>query len=375
MKYFVRNWKLAAFIGAVIMCQSIALAVDPPTKATDPTPITSGVQIKVNIDLSWTAGTGATSHDVYFGTNATPGGGESQGNQTETTFDVGGLNYNTTYYWRIDEVNAGGTTTGDVWSFTTRPEPMQMPGFHFRGGMFLRLSGQADIDCPEAFRVLKQMKRLGCSWICLLINEMQEDASTIAPSYYQWTHYPAEIQAVVTEARNLGLKVMIRLSKPQYYENALDSGKEEMLDPEGWFASYENYANKYADIAEATGVDIFGVGSELHDAFLQGHDTEWASVISGVRARYSGPLFFTMAGNSFLKNGNSIPFWDALDYIGVNAYFQLSMIDTGNCVYTQAEGDYNPTPQELMDQYNCAMDNIQDFRVSAGLMGTPHKNR
>ena len=28
----------------------------------------------------------------------------------------------TTYYWRIDEKNATGTTTGDVWSFTTVPE-------------------------------------------------------------------------------------------------------------------------------------------------------------------------------------------------------------------------------------------------------------
>ncbi|MHB9070793.1 MAG: hypothetical protein ACYC54_10560 [Sedimentisphaerales bacterium] len=29
--------------------------------------------------------------------------------------------YGTTYYWRIDEVGPGGTTTGTVWSFTTTP--------------------------------------------------------------------------------------------------------------------------------------------------------------------------------------------------------------------------------------------------------------
>ena len=28
----------------------------------------------------------------------------------------------TTYYWRIDELNAAGTTTGNVWSFTTTTE-------------------------------------------------------------------------------------------------------------------------------------------------------------------------------------------------------------------------------------------------------------
>jgi len=57
--------------------------------------------------------------DVYFGTNPNPGPSEFQGNQTQTTFDPGYLGKNVWYYWRIDEVNAGGTTTGVVWSFKT----------------------------------------------------------------------------------------------------------------------------------------------------------------------------------------------------------------------------------------------------------------
>jgi hypothetical protein len=42
-----------------------------------------------------------------------------QGNQSGTTFNPGLLNPGTTYYWRVDQVNAQGTMTGDVWSFTT----------------------------------------------------------------------------------------------------------------------------------------------------------------------------------------------------------------------------------------------------------------
>jgi hypothetical protein len=56
---------------------------------------------------------------VYFGTDPIPGVNEFQGNQTGTTFDPGTLDAGTTYYWRIDEVGSGGTTTGVVWSFTT----------------------------------------------------------------------------------------------------------------------------------------------------------------------------------------------------------------------------------------------------------------
>jgi len=87
-----------------------------PSPAATPIPENSAVNQGLNMDLYWTAGRGATSHDVYFGTAASP---PFIGNQTGTIFDTGTLSLNTTYYWRIDEKNASGTTTGTVWSFTT----------------------------------------------------------------------------------------------------------------------------------------------------------------------------------------------------------------------------------------------------------------
>jgi len=359
---------LFALVLPVFLVQSLVLAEDPPAKATDPVPSNESIEVRTNHNLYWTAGSGATSHDVYFGTSSPPA---FQANVTDPNYEPGALQYNTVYYWRIDEVNSVGTTTGDEWSFTTRPTPMDMSSFHLRGGMFLRPDGHWNIDSPEGFRNLEQIKRLGGGWISVHINEHQDNAATIAPWYYKWTHYPSEIEAAVQKAQQLGLKTIIRLSKPQAWENALDENKEELLDETGWFANYVNYANKYADMAEEFGIDLFAIGSELDDAFLQGYDNEWTSIINGVRARYNGPLFFTIAGNGFLKNGNSVSFWDQLDYIGINAYFKLTMIDPDTCIYTEAEGSYSPTVQELMDQYNCVMNNIQDFRESANLTDKP----
>lgn len=48
------------------------------------------------------------------------GTSQFQGNQAGTSFSPGTLNLAPSYYWRIDEVNDLGTTTGAVWSFTTR---------------------------------------------------------------------------------------------------------------------------------------------------------------------------------------------------------------------------------------------------------------
>jgi hypothetical protein len=92
----------------------------PPGQASYPTPANGATDVSLTADLSWTAGSGATSHDVYFGTVNPP---PFHVNQTGTTYDTGTMNGNTIYYWRIDEKNAGGTTAGDVWSFTTTTPP------------------------------------------------------------------------------------------------------------------------------------------------------------------------------------------------------------------------------------------------------------
>jgi len=96
---------------------------DPPFKAHQPNPSNNSVDVALNTQLSWSDGGGATSYDVYFGTDPSPDSGEDKGNQTGTTYSPGTLDFDTTYYWRIDSKNDCGTTEGDVWSFTTEAEP------------------------------------------------------------------------------------------------------------------------------------------------------------------------------------------------------------------------------------------------------------
>ncbi len=74
--------------------------------------------------LSWTAGQGASSHDVYVGTdynsvfNATKSSPEYKGTVSKSHFDLDS-SYSSipTYYWRVDENGSGGTVKGSVYSF------------------------------------------------------------------------------------------------------------------------------------------------------------------------------------------------------------------------------------------------------------------
>jgi hypothetical protein len=98
-----------------------------PLTAHSPDPADGGRYIELDADLSWQPGMYAQTHDVYFGTdetavaNADTSSDEFKGNQPLTTFEPGPMQANTTYYWRIDEVNEqhpDGSWIGDVWRFT-----------------------------------------------------------------------------------------------------------------------------------------------------------------------------------------------------------------------------------------------------------------
>ena len=96
-------------------------------KAYNPLPVDGAKNVDPDSDLAWAAGAKAELHDVYFGTgfddvgNAnTSATGIYKGRQSETTYELDTLEYGTTYYWRIDEVNDNDPNLwpGDVWSFT-----------------------------------------------------------------------------------------------------------------------------------------------------------------------------------------------------------------------------------------------------------------
>jgi len=87
-----------------------------PGQAGNISPLNGAINVDPNADLSWSAGTGAASHDVYFGTSNPP---PFVHNQIATAFAPGTMAIGTTYYWRIDEINPWGATIGMIWSFKT----------------------------------------------------------------------------------------------------------------------------------------------------------------------------------------------------------------------------------------------------------------
>jgi len=104
--------------------------LQPPYRANRSNPRNGAVDVKHAQILTWTPGDNANSHQVYFGVdeeavkNADTTSLEYKGpkNLGDESYDPGLLEWNTDYYWRIDEVNVldpASPWAGAVWSFKT----------------------------------------------------------------------------------------------------------------------------------------------------------------------------------------------------------------------------------------------------------------
>jgi len=88
---------------------------------SNPDPAKGTVDISQTPVLTWTPGLGAT-YDIYFGADAGTLEKKASGNLGSESYEPGQLEWNTTYYWRVDEANnanADSPWTGPLWSFTT----------------------------------------------------------------------------------------------------------------------------------------------------------------------------------------------------------------------------------------------------------------
>jgi hypothetical protein len=123
----VYHWRVDEFDGLGTFKGDI-WSFTTPGAVGNPSPAYNATDVGQNAILSWTPSTSAASHQLYFGTDkeavrtAGPGSPEDKGSKAlgAESYDPGLLDADTTYYWRVDEVDAqGNTTKGPIWVFTT----------------------------------------------------------------------------------------------------------------------------------------------------------------------------------------------------------------------------------------------------------------
>jgi hypothetical protein len=90
--------------------------------AGNPSPAKGAADVTQTPVLRWEHGVFADTYELYFGTDPASLELKASGNRGEESFEPGQLEWDTTYYWRVDEANDAhpdSPWTGPLWSFTT----------------------------------------------------------------------------------------------------------------------------------------------------------------------------------------------------------------------------------------------------------------
>ena len=170
---------------------------------------------------------------------------------------------------------------------------------------------------------LRELKELGVGWVSLIpFGFMQRlDEPKVHPiGDYRAGETDERMRREIRQAKEIGLQVLL---KPHLWivdgKWRGEIGFDDASAWDQWFDSYEKWMLHYADLAEAEGVDLLVIGVEFRsmESKLEGR---WRRLIRKVRRRFHGKITYSANWD----DAESVPWWDAVDYIGIQFYPPLA---------------------------------------------------
>lgn len=123
----------------------------------------------------------------------------------------------------------------------------------------------------------------------------------------------------IEELRKQKIKIML---KPQIWVwRGEFTGFIKMNTEEDWKtleASYSKFILDYAELAQELKVKLFCIGTEL-EIFIANRPDYWFNLIKEIKKIYKGKLTYAANWDEYKRT----PFWGALDFIGIDAYFPV----------------------------------------------------
>ncbi len=172
--------------------------------------------------------------------------------------------------------------------------------------------------------LVEEIRDRGASDVLVVVNAYQSDrfASDIAlhpgrsPSEETVARTLAQVQRAGMRA---ALMPVVRLHNRGSHEWRGVIAPADGLD--AWFASYRRFVLPLARLAEDAKAQRFIVGSELSS--LEPYRDHWRALIAELRSTFSG----VMSYSANWDHADAVRFWDALDEVGLTAYFPLTGVE------------------------------------------------
>ncbi|HZT66460.1 MAG TPA: hypothetical protein VFA11_11780 [Acidimicrobiales bacterium] len=131
------------------------------------------------------------------------------------------------------------------------------------------------------------------------------------------TEPDAVLSAEIAAAEAAGMRVVLT---PVFVCTGCEGDFRGVIHPanlDAFFASYRAFMDHYAALAQADGVSVLFVGSEMSS--LENDGPHWRQVVGDARAHFGGTIAYE---ENWDELGHAA-FLDAVDLVGVSAYFPL----------------------------------------------------
>ncbi|MCE9594786.1 MAG: hypothetical protein K8S98_11395 [Planctomycetes bacterium] len=166
---------------------------------------------------------------------------------------------------------------------------------------------------------LDRLKALGVNWVAIHPYARIANDGTVSWREYSKTEPPEFLVRPIREARARGISILV-MPHLAYWgsrfrsRNAIEFEASE--DRARFWRTYRAWIGALAEVVHDA--DAFSIGNETDRMLVD--ESEWRGLIAEVRERTSAKLVYAANWSDYAR----VPFWDALDAIGVQAYFPLS---------------------------------------------------
>jgi hypothetical protein len=166
---------------------------------------------------------------------------------------------------------------------------------------------------------LDDIRAVGAGWVAIHPYAGIDEDGSVRFRELDPENPPAYLTRPIQEAHARGMKIAIMPHLAYWGSSFRWRGAIEFRTDAEWERFFDGYERWIVTVARACrGADGFVVGNELDRTVSR--EKEWRRIIASVRA-------VTPAALSYAANWSDyrcVPFWDALDAIGIQAYFPLA---------------------------------------------------
>nr|MDQ3081690.1 hypothetical protein [Gemmatimonadota bacterium] len=218
---------------------------------------------------------------------------------------------------RRTNVRRGGAASLSLWLLVLASACGGVPPF-FKGVTVSCQTWGTEWQTPEMARTLDELQSLGANSFAIHpYARIANDGHVRFRAVDENRH----ISVPLDWAQERGMSAMIVPHLAYWGSKFSWRGDIKFETAEEWdrfFSEYETWIVEMARIAEAHHAAVFCVGLEYTHA--QKFAERWLKIIAAVRQLNFGKLTYGANWGDY----DSIKFWDALDYLGVLAYFPLT---------------------------------------------------